>query len=726
MPYIGNIVQDFSVSTAMLNSDSVTSIKVLDGTLVNADINDSAAIAVSKLANFVTSNADNRLITGSGTVNTLNGESELTYSSPQLKLLSTSTAPQIRINSAADDAAATRFTFGRATAANNFVNGAVAGDSVITFGTNLLFGVQTAEKMRITSSGSVGINITNPPSPLSIKGTGQLISLVKSANTNNNGILFQDSTPSNKAAIWHYGSDDALVFWSGGSTERMRINSSGRVGIGTTSPSAALEVINSSTGRSYTVSSSTELVVERNGNSQISIIAANNSDSILHFGDTDDENVGLIGYDHDNNSMRFRTSGTERTRIDSSGRVGIGTTSPKGLLHIHNSAGARNDFSTSADALIIEKGGNTGISIDPGSSGTANIFFPNESNHSIASIGHNNSTGEFRLRAEDHMIFAVNANTERARINSSGDLCVGTTTAVGKAEIATSASEIGLTVSNDTHDSTLQILATAANKNSNIFFGDNADGNVGAIDYDHNNNSLAFKVSGAEKARFDNSGDFSIGSSTINLQSTNRTVLNVNGQTSTALCLNSNDTITGFLFADSGEFRIQAEAGAGNLVKIRNNNGTICHFDDDGIKFNGDTAAANALDDYEEGTFTPSISSGLSAGQIAFNSRSGKYTKVGNLVTFTFHMNISSATLDSGDLKFGGLPFTSVNNSNLTGGMSIMLNTGNISSTDNYRVVNNSTDVLVITAAGDPRAANATTINAGNRICSYFGFYYVS
>ncbi len=143
MPYIGNIVQDFSVNNAMLNTDSVTSIKIDDGTIVNADINDSAAIAmsklalsitnsevnasaaiaVSKLANFVTSNADNRLITGSGTVNTLNGESELTYSSPQLKLLSTSTAPQIRINSAADDAAATRFTFGRATATNNFVNG---------------------------------------------------------------------------------------------------------------------------------------------------------------------------------------------------------------------------------------------------------------------------------------------------------------------------------------------------------------------------------------------------------------------------------------------------------------------------------------------------------------------------------------------------------------------------------------------------------------------------
>ena len=49
--------------------------------------------------------------------------------------------------------------------------------------------------------------------------------------------------------------------------------------------------------------------------------------------------------------------------------------------------------------------------------------------------------------------------TEAMRITSTGDLCVGTTTAVGKAEIATSASEIGLTVSNDTHDSYLQILA---------------------------------------------------------------------------------------------------------------------------------------------------------------------------------------------------------------------------------------------------------------------------
>ena len=50
MPYIGNIVQDFSVNNAMLNTDSVTSIKIDDGTIVNADINDSAAIAGTKIS----------------------------------------------------------------------------------------------------------------------------------------------------------------------------------------------------------------------------------------------------------------------------------------------------------------------------------------------------------------------------------------------------------------------------------------------------------------------------------------------------------------------------------------------------------------------------------------------------------------------------------------------------------------------------------------------------
>ena len=79
-----------------------------------------------------------------------------------------------------------------------------------------------------------------------------------------------------------------------------------------------------------------------------------------------------------------------------------------------------------------------------------------------------------------------------------------------------------------------------------------------------------------------------------------------------------------------------------------------------GISFNGDTAAANALDDYEEGTFTV----GWSSTNNSFNpsSTTAYYTKVGNLVTVTYQAYLAGApTLGTAanGFSFTGLPFTS-------------------------------------------------------------------
>jgi len=74
------------VTTAKLATDAVTAAKLADNAVVNASVASNAAIAVSKLANFVTNNADNRVITGSGTANTLNGESTLTYDGTTLDI----------------------------------------------------------------------------------------------------------------------------------------------------------------------------------------------------------------------------------------------------------------------------------------------------------------------------------------------------------------------------------------------------------------------------------------------------------------------------------------------------------------------------------------------------------------------------------------------------------------------------------------------------------------
>jgi hypothetical protein len=79
-----------------------------------------------------------------------------------------------------------------------------------------------------------------------------------------------------------------------------------------------------------------------------------------------------------------------------------------------------------------------------------------------------------------------------------------------------------------------------------------------------------------------------------------------------------------------------------------------------GIQFGGDTAAANALDDYEEGTFTPTVTGSSTAGTGTYNTNGqvGRYTKIGNRVSFTIYVNWSAHT-GTGNLRVSGLPFTS-------------------------------------------------------------------
>ena len=72
-------------------------------------------------------------------------------------------------------------------------------------------------------------------------------------------------------------------------------------------------------------------------------------------------------------------------------------------------------------------------------------------------------------------------------------------------------SAIGAIIKNTAHDSELQILATYANKNSKLLFGDAADDDVGIIDYDHNINNMIFTVNASERIRIDSSGQFALG-----------------------------------------------------------------------------------------------------------------------------------------------------------------------------------------------------------------------
>ena len=91
--------------------------------------------------------------------------------------------------------------------------------------------------------------------------------------------------------------------------------------------------------------------------------------------------------------------------------------------------------------------------------------------------------------------------------------------------------------------------------------------------------------------------------------------------------------------------------------KTRANLGSLTEevrIDPDGLKFNGDTAAGNALSDYEEGTWTASAS----VGSITPNNTCS-YIKVGNLVTIYFDIRSFTNTSNSAAIQINGLPFAS-------------------------------------------------------------------
>jgi hypothetical protein len=81
-------------------------------------------------------------------------------------------------------------------------------------------------------------------------------------------------------------------------------------------------------------------------------------------------------------------------------------------------------------------------------------------------------------------------------------------------------------------------------------------------------------------------------------------------------------------------------------------------FNSYGLLFNGDTAQANALNDYEKGSWTPTLT-GSTGGAYTYNYRTGIYTKIGDIVTVHCSFEITGTTTPySGSLIVSGLPFT--------------------------------------------------------------------
>jgi hypothetical protein len=284
-------------------------------------------------------------------------------------------------------------------------------------------------RLFVTSDGKVGAGTDAPATAFEVQ------------SASNTSIRIDNEDDSTAQLYFHNtGSTDmdisvssANMTFNHGATERLRITSAGLVGIGTSSPSEKLHV--------SAASGDVAALVECPGHPILRLKTTGTTDNTsVDFADSGSDTQCRLIYTHNTNLFSIQHSGNNALSIDSSGRVGIGTTSPVEKLSISNS-------------------GQNGIEFKPDF---------NTNNSLITSYNRSTSAyTELTLSADAH-IFAE-GGTERARIDSSGRLLVGTSTStnVGSSvpaiqQIRYSSSNVGLSITRDENASNIVLARTSS------------------------------------------------------------------------------------------------------------------------------------------------------------------------------------------------------------------------------------------------------------------------
>ena len=357
----------------------------------------------------------------------------------------------------------------------------------------------SSERFRITSDGNVGIGSTSPSDKLEVIGNiGIGSNMIYNGASSNSAAL--DFTGARANIYGYYG----IHFYSstagvGGQTERMRITNTGLVGIGTTSPGAKLDITTDHT-------------------SQIPIRVTHNNynDWLIQKRRSDDTQKLGIKEVNSNGGMGFATADTVRMVIDSSGNVGIGTTSPSNLLHIHASGNnasaliiedddrrlqlgrdmieARSANGSTVANLYIQPNGNTAFATTTGNVGIGTTspvakFHIQGTNSTNGGIRLHNAGGNPYSIWSDNNNFYIsqgNGSTTAISVTYAGNVGIGTTSPNGK-----------LQVDGD-------IYVNGADRKIMNY--------NGAVDYGTlTNNSVRFNTAGTEKVRISGEGNVGIG-----------------------------------------------------------------------------------------------------------------------------------------------------------------------------------------------------------------------
>ena len=637
--------------------------------------------------------------------------------------------------------------------------------------------------LNLDSSGNVGIGTTSPTVALQV--SGQI--------KNNNGYLIDNGTNAGFLTVdgsnVNFGSSTAakgLAFFTAASSQAMTIDSSGQVGIGTSSPTFDLDISTSSSDQLRTTSSTTisnfyqtssggttvlqntsgQMAMYTGGSERARIDASGN----LLVGKTSSTGVGTGNIEVSNASsatvqieggtnewsllvsssadaLRFYQDSTEHMRIDSSGNLLVGGTETNSIptlargiyvqsqtnddvigYSLYVSEGANNrrgsfflddsagvygfdstassgvpDFvvrSAGSEAMRIDSSGNVGIGLtNPSVYGVFTVKNSGSSLINLDSTGGSanltffeNGTGRFGLRSlngSDGLAFIDgDGSTERMRINSAGDWMVGNTVANVASNYSTQAgcgwveSDTHFEIATTSDRSALEIGKNNANDGAIITFrkqgtpvgsiGTSAgvlvlgNGNAGLYfnsslstvmpwDITNNTNSDASIDIGETNNRFKDlylSGGVKVGTS-------GRTTYTAGGFYDNAASGNNIGIVTGgnHIFLSDGN-----GTATDNVNDLGSTSRRIRDIYVGGGVYLGGTGAANQLDDYEEGTWTPVVGYQTGTSGVTYSEQAGKYTKIGRQVTVEAEIILSNKGSGSNRVEISGLPFTSLVN----------------------------------------------------------------
>jgi len=513
--------------------------------------------------------------------------------------------------------------------------------------------------------------------------------------TANAGIHLDDvlSHKGNTNTKIRFPAADTITAETNGS-ERLRITSAGLIGIGTDNPD------------NYNPNAD-DLVIFGTGHQGLTIRSGTSHDGSIMFNDTDNANQrGIIRYLHTDDSMAFHTSGGEALRITSGGKLSL-TGSAANMEYLR--MGGNND----RGLRFTSSSGSSSVGV------VHTINAPGDSGAQGAIVLQTNSAERLRIDSSGSAQFkGQNAPSGRdTRISQYGSLLVATTGEIlsnarcsidsGNGNIA-SAGNGTFAVNTSTYQTGIN-LNTTSNLSTLTVYSNNSSTHRSLVVYDNAQSGDA-KYRAAIYANGSSTFAGAITASSVNLQSSATSSW---FQTGTSLASsdyvwaakNSSSNVWHSGLQTDGDLYLGGNLAGTNNIALNGSNGSGWFSGGLGI---GGYAAANTIDEYEEGTLTVALSSSGGGLVYTVNNSTGYYTKIGDVVHAWWYGGVMNITNNgTGSARMSGLPFNSANLTNNYGVLSTTHNTAFTPATDSGYVATNN-DQIVFQPTGATSSSNWT------------------